>query len=270
MATKIDPLHPENTTTPDNQVSPPKRKVGRPPKTDKSSTVPLKKRGVKSEAARNSRLAARKVGASTRELIIGSACEIINRTGVVDFRIETLAQSLALSPGNITYHFPKKEDIVNAIWLEFSAQFGDNPEEVLTPLLDIKQLFLFLRTRSAKTIPYVGVATYYFGDMGALMRNHDLFNSEYKLLRKLMYDCYDTLCANGYMNPIENITTKELTFQTQFVMLCWWSNHALTKYSREDLPSRMDRYIAMSLIPLTPYLTPLGKQQLDSIVNFIK
>lgn len=264
MATKIDP------SNPDNQVSPPKRKVGRPPKADKGNKLPPKKRGVKSEAARNSRLASRKVGASTRELIISSACEIINRTGVVDFRIETLAQSLSLSPGNITYHFPKKEDIVNAIWQEFSAQFGDNSDELLTPLLDIKQLFLFLRTRSAKTLPYVGVATYYFGDMGALLRNHELFNREYKLLRQLMYDCYDTLCANGYMQSIDNQTIKELTFQTQFVMLCWWSNHALTTYSREELPPRMDRYIAMSLIPLTPYLTPLGKQQLDSIVNFIK
>lgn len=117
--------------------------------------------GVKSEAAKMTRLAARRAGTSTRELIIASANKIINRTGVVDFRIETLAQSLSLSPGNITYHFPKKEDIIAAIWEEYMAIMRDATAEMITPLLDIKQLFLYFRTAAAKAINYVGVTTYY-------------------------------------------------------------------------------------------------------------
>lgn len=261
---------PEITNQTVIESQPVKRKVGRPPKLDKAGRLPPKKLGVKSEAARTSRIAARKVGTSTRELIISSACEIINHTGVVDFRIETLAQSLALSPGNITYHFPKKEDIVAAIWQEYCSQYSDSSEELITPLLDIKQLFLFLRARSAKTLPYVGVATYYFGDMGALVRNYELFNAGITRLRALLFECYDTLRENGYMTEIADPDIKELTFKSQFILLGWWINHALTKFSHQEIGSHMDRYIAMSLIPLAPYLTPLGKQQLDSIVNFTK
>lgn len=247
----------------------PKRKVGRPPKADKAEKD-AKPRGVKSEAAKQTRLAARRAGTSTRELIITSANEIINRTGVVDFRIETLAQSLSLSPGNITYHFPKKEDIIAAIWEEYLAVMRDTTSEMITPLLDIKQLFLFFRTAAAKAINYVGVTTYYFGDMGALLRENAVFRKQVGVARGLVFSAYDTLEKNGYMNPIENPDLKELTFNSQMTMLRWWINHALTKYPEQDLPMVMDKYIALSLLQLLPYLTDAGRRQFESIANLIK
>lgn len=247
----------------------PKRKVGRPPKTDKASKA-SKPRGVKSEAAKISRMAAKKAGTSTRELIIASANEIINRTGVVDFRIETLAQSLSLSPGNITYHFPKKEDIIAAIWEEYLAVMRDTTAEMITPLLDIKQLFLSFRTAAAKAISYVGVTTYYFGDMGALLRENEAFRKHTETGRALIFASYDTLQKNGYMKPIPSLELKEITFDSQFTMLRWWINHALTKHSQQDLPVIMDKYIALSLLQLVPFLTDSGKRQFESIINLIK
>lgn len=247
----------------------PKRRPGRPRKTDQAARE-SGPRGVKSEAARMTRMAAKRAGTSTRELIIASANEIINRTGVVDFRIETLAQSLSLSPGNITYHFPKKEDIIAAIWDEYVAIMRDATEEMITPLLDIKQLFLYFRTAAAKAINYVGVTTYYFGDMGALLRENETFRRQIQRGRELIFASYDTLEKNGYMNPIGNPEIKELTFDSQMTMLRWWINHALTKHPEQDLPVVMDKYIALSLLQLIPFLTESGKRQFASIVNLIK
>ena len=247
----------------------PKRKRGRPRKTDKTAGE-KSPRGVKSEAARKTRLAAKRAGTSSRDLIIASANEIINRTGVVDFRIETLVQSLSLSPGNITYHFPKKEDIIAAIWEEYIAVMRDTTAEMITPLLDIKQLFLYFRTAAAKAIGYAGVTTYYFGDMGALLRENETFRRQIQRGRELIFASYDTLEKNGYMKPIENPEIKELTFDSQMAMLRWWINHALTKYPEQDLPMVMDKYIALSLLQLIPFLTESGRRQFASIVNLIK
>lgn len=254
---------------PQESEAQPKRKVGRPPKADKAKGS-VRTRGVKSEAAKMTRMAAKRAGTSTRELIIASANEIINRTGVVDFRIETLAQSLSLSPGNITYHFPKKEDIIAAIWEEYVAIMRDTTAEMITPLLDIKQLFLYFRTAAAKAISYVGVTTYYFGDMGALLRENETFRRQVDRGRELIFASYDTLEKNGYMNPITNPEIKEMTFDSQMTMLRWWINHALTKFPEQDLPVVMDKYIALSLLQLIPYLTDSGKRQFESIVNLIK
>lgn len=265
MSTQVKP----EKNKPQTSEARPKRKVGRPPKTD-GAKVPARMHGVKSEAAKMTRLAARRAGTSTRELIIASANKIINRTGVVDFRIETLAQSLSLSPGNITYHFPKKEDIIAAIWEEYMAIMRDATAEMITPLLDIKQLFLYFRTAAAKAINYVGVTTYYFGDMGALLRENETFRRQVDRGRELIFASYDTLVKNGYMNPITDPEIKEMTFDSQMTMLRWWINHALTQFPEQDLPVVMDKYIALSLLQLIPYLTDSGKRQFESIVNLIK
>lgn len=248
--------------------APPKRRPGRPRKTDKSAAA--SPRGVKSEAAKRTRLAAKRAGTSTRELIIASANQIINRTGVVDFRIETLAHTLSLSPGNITYHFPKKEDIITAIWEEYMTVMRDTTEELITPLLDIKQLFLYFRTAAAKAVGYVGVITYYYGDMGALLRESETFRRQMELARKQVFASYEALAKNGYMKPIESPELRELTFDSQITMLRWWLNHALTKVQEADLASVMDRYVGLALLQLYPYLTDSGKRQFASIINLIK
>ena len=81
---------------------------------------------------------------STREMILRRSLELINARGMVDFRIDTLAQSLGLSPGNITYHFSRKEDICVALWEQYLEDYGQVVRS-LTTLLDMKQLFLLNR-----------------------------------------------------------------------------------------------------------------------------
>lgn len=245
-------------------TTPVKRRPGRPRKSESGTPT------AKTQTARQTRMAAKRAGTSTRELIIARANEIINRTGVVDLRIETLAQSLGLSPGNITYHFPKKEDIITAIWDEYTATMRDATSEIITPLLDIKQLYLYFRTAAAKAINYVGVTAYYFGDMGALIRENETFRYQIQHARDLIFTAYDTLARNGYMVPIEDPQLKELTFNAQMTMLRWWINHALTKCSQSELGSVMDRYISLSLLQLLPYLTESGRRQFTHVINLLK
>ena len=245
-------------------TTPVKRRPGRPRKSESGTPT------AKTQTARQTRMAAKRAGTSTRELIIARANEIINRTGVVYLRIETLAQSLGLSPGNITYHFPKKEDIITAIWDEYTATMRDATSEIITPLLDIKQLYLYFRTAAAKAINYVGVTAYYFGDMGALIRENETFRYQIQHARDLIFTAYDTLARNGYMVPIEDPQLKELTFNAQMTMLRWWINHALTKCSQSELGSVMDRYISLSLLQLLPYLTESGRRQFTHVINLLK
>lgn len=246
----------------------PKRKPGRPPKTDRIGAASPD--GAKPAAAKRTRRTTKRGRTSTRYLIVAGANEIINRTGVVDFRIEMLAQALSLSPGNITYHFPKKEDIITAIWEEYTAVMQEMTEEMITSLLDIKQLFLYFRTAASKAIGYAGVTSYYFGDMGALLREHATFRDQIEHYRNEIFAGYDTLVRNGYMNPIEDPKIKELTFDSQMTMLRWWVDHAMTQYPEQDLPMATDKYIALSLLQLLPYLTEAGQRQFASIVNLIK
>lgn len=220
--------------------------------------------------AKSTRHYVKKTGVSTRDVILQKACEIINNTGVVDFRIEALATALNLSPGNITYHFPKKEDIISAIWEQYIDNLADLTTQMITPLLDIKQLFLFHRTSAVRTLTFVGVVVYYYGDVGVLRRDNEYYNNQTALARKVIHTSYEILHKNGYMNEIEDQEMLELTFQSQFMMLRWWINHAMIEGDVNNIKNKIDEYITMSFFPLAPYLTDKGRRQFESILNVLQ
>lgn len=230
-----------------------------------SNKTPQKSGGVKS-----TRTYTKKSGVSTRDVILEKASQIINRTGVVDFRIEALATSLDLSPGNITYHFPKKEDIVNSIWDQYISNVTSITDQLLTPLLDIKQLFLFHRSSALKAVDKLGVTVYFFGDMGILMQENELYMSHVKEARALIYESYKTLTRNGYLQNIDSDLMKNLTFESQFMVLRWWFNHAMNNTNNiEEITALTDKYMVMALYPLVPYLTDKGKRQFESILEVL-
>ncbi|MCA9564481.1 MAG: TetR family transcriptional regulator, partial [Myxococcales bacterium] len=63
---------------------------------------------------------------STRNDITRHALDRFNRDGVESVGIRELARELGLSPGNLSYHFPKKDDLV----AELARQFRDANDAV--------------------------------------------------------------------------------------------------------------------------------------------
>jgi AcrR family transcriptional regulator len=57
-----------------------------------------------------------------KEQILQKALEQFNEKGYSDVGVRELARSLKISPGNLSYHFSKKEDILMALLEQFSAQ----------------------------------------------------------------------------------------------------------------------------------------------------
>lgn len=60
----------------------------------------------------------------TRDKILESAISLFNQFGYSNISMQRLASELGLSPGNLTYHFPKKEDLMLALYLMFKKEIG--------------------------------------------------------------------------------------------------------------------------------------------------
>jgi AcrR family transcriptional regulator len=52
---------------------------------------------------------------STKERILNSAVELFNSRGFVNVTMRDIAAELDMSLGNLTYHFKKKEELMEAI-----------------------------------------------------------------------------------------------------------------------------------------------------------
>jgi AcrR family transcriptional regulator len=61
----------------------------------------------------------------TKALIMQKACELFNARGLSLVSLREIAQALDRSYGNITYHFPSKERLVTAIYVDMVAALAE-------------------------------------------------------------------------------------------------------------------------------------------------
>lgn len=168
---------------------------------------------------------------STKEMILEKSLEMINEGGMMDFRIDVLALSLNLSPGNITYHFAKKEDVSILLWQQFLAEYHKTLSCV-SHILDIKQTFLVFREMSIIIYNLRGVVMFAGGD-SRVIRDKNYNNiSFYSSSKELFRLIGDLLYKNGYLyHPIKD--DHIMTYQT--IMLRWWINKAtIQNCSRQE------------------------------------
>ncbi len=61
---------------------------------------------------------------NTKDKILEKSLELFNNQGVHNVGVRDIARALEISPGNMSYHFPKKEDVILALMEKLSE--GNN------------------------------------------------------------------------------------------------------------------------------------------------
>jgi AcrR family transcriptional regulator len=61
----------------------------------------------------------------TREKILHTALALFNEKGVSQISSRNISEELGISYGNLTYHFPKKEDIVMALYQQMQNKINE-------------------------------------------------------------------------------------------------------------------------------------------------
>ena len=87
--------------------------------------------------------------ASTKDNIIAQSVKLFNKHGFTNVSMKDIADALEISPGNLTYHFKKKEDLLVSIYRELVYErqelYGSitvlpgiaNIHALLKPLMDL-------------------------------------------------------------------------------------------------------------------------------------
>lgn len=223
-----------------------------------------------SKKSRENRVAGGNTGAnSTRLVILSCANRLITEVGMSDFRIDMLSAELSLSPGNVTYHFPKKEDIANALWSEVIHNVSASFANYYTPILDIKQLFLFLRGLFIENYSYRGVIAYKLGDISVLSRSMEAFGKEtFPEIKTTFADIIGILQRNGYLNKSE----KEEAYSALSAALFFWFcvDESLFPQKETSINQMGEDYAIAILYPLINIMTEKGMVQYDDITHISK
>lgn len=199
-------------------------------------------------------------GKSTRRMIIAKSLDLINEKGIVDFRIELLAEELQLSPGNITYHFARKDELGQWLWSEFCHEL-DMLQTLFTTALDVKQTFLVFRAIATLVYKYRGIVIYWGGD-----RESGGLGSFSERMNRLCDLTLRELEANGYLKP--NLTKSQLDLCKKIVLIemRYWINREYMA-GETDIAEKINYNALTTLYALYNLFSEEGIKEFDGIKN---
>lgn len=209
-------------------------------------------------------------GVSTFDAILERSIQQTNDKGVVDFRIDNLAMSLKLSPGNITYHFAKKEEICNMIWNEFYKQFLVRIAS-LSMMLDLKQLYLVFRDIATVMYNYRGVFMYRGGDVDSLAQEREASESYIHSTRELFVQVTSILEKNGYLIPLDKELGESAIFCHMTTMRYWINCQMIASpIDPQNTSKDINHNALLILYSFYPQMTEKGHAEFVEISSLVE
>ncbi|MFT4104131.1 MAG: helix-turn-helix domain-containing protein [Lacrimispora sp.] len=89
---------------------------------------------------------------TTYEAIITAARKLFIENGYDNVSMRDVAAELSISVGNLTYHFKKKEDLLEAVVMDFSSRYS--PHSVCTTLEELDDLLKFFEQLEEENLFY--------------------------------------------------------------------------------------------------------------------
>ena len=211
---------------------------------------------------------------STRSLILEKSLDMINKIGVVEFRIDSLASDLGLSPGNITYHFSRKEDICVILWSDFIRKLNVY-NATFSSMLDVKQAFLIIRAINKLIYDYRGVIMFRGGDLRVIHEDEDSEGGiSFTLLSRQLFErILRILRRNGYAVELTDELLKNTLLNVESILMRWWINKAVILEDADsadtDIARLINRNSLLVLFAMYAVFTDKGMREFRAIAEIV-
>ena len=212
---------------------------------------------------------ASKAPRQTAERIVASALGLFNRFGEPNVAATMVAADLGISPGNLYYHYPGKEDIVNHLF----GQYLNDLQALLPASQDVKDLedaWFFMHSLFELVWRY----RFLYRDLNDLLSKYRQLEQELKQVLADKHAAFLTLLKRmgdqGWLT--QSPTERDSSATQMLVMLTWWLSYEYVRDPRHALEDAnaqggVSRGAQQVLGLLLPYLQAQPKAQLTALLQ---
>lgn len=205
----------------------------------------------------------------TAERILSTALGLFNRFGEPNVATTLIASDMGISPGNLFYHFPSKELLVNAL---FDA-FEERMFHLLPAAADVKDLehaWFFMHS----VFELIWEHRFIYRDLNDLLSKNRHLESHVKEVLQRQQQAFEQLLkglqANGLLAQTDSEHNSCATHMV--VMLTWWLSYEYVQDPRHAMEDNNANRSALRgaqqvLGVLLPYLHAQPKAQLQSLIQ---
>ncbi len=205
----------------------------------------------------------------TAERILDTTLELFNRFGEPNASTTMISAELNISPGNLYYHFPSKDELVNTLFDQYEAQLY----ELLAAsddVLDVEDAWFFLHS----LFELIWSFRFLYRDLGHLLSRNRRLETHFPaiLMRKraALRQLLDTLRATR-SSSADDDRQRDAVAASMVVVLTYWLSYeyvlqprsALEPENAEDALLR-GAYHVMGL--LAPHLDEGPREHLTALM----
>ena len=213
---------------------------------------------------------AKKAPRRTAERILASTLELFNRFREPNASTTMISAELNISPGNLYYHFPSKDELVNTLFDQYESQLY----ELLaasTDVLDVEDAWFFLHSLFELIWQY----RFLYRDVAHLLSRNRRLETHFPaiLLRKraALRQLLDTLQAKRAASAAED-RQRDAVAASMVVLLTYWLSYEYVLQPRsamepENAQDALLRgaYHVMGL--LAPHLDEASRAHLTALIE---
>lgn len=188
----------------------------------------------------------------TKEKILAAALKLYNNKGINTITTRHIAANIAISPGNLHYHFKQTDDIIKTLYDRLATEFDDLMQALeALPLVDLAVLRSFSRSSIEVAYKY----RFIFLHFVEVATRIPSIRTHYKSLRarretefKAMFK---KLIQNGtFRNDLPGEVWDELVTQIFIVGDFWQSNNELSgRFTGDKLMIQYEQTISAMFFP---------------------
>lgn len=200
----------------------------------------------------------------TRERILEAALALFNRFGEPSVSVSAIAADIGISHGNLYYHYPSKEKIVEDLFRDFrrdilgalAAPAGQPPHA--------EDVWLFLHLMFETIFKY----RFLYRDLNELLSRHRFIETEFRAIldrqRETAASILKRLVEAGAMRA----TAVEIAMlaENMTIVGVYWLSYAFVRNPRKEQDSEtLARGVAHILSLAAPYLEQDQRQLLERL-----
>ena len=202
-----------------------------------------------------------------RDDIINCALELANKQGLAALAMRAIAETLSISPGNLTYHFATKEDLVTALY----QQVQQTNNQVLAAAAQHPPTYQgFYDTLIDITLHQWKYRCIYLSSYNDLMRIKELHdaNKEAATTRRMRFEAViDRLIESGVMKKNMDDRLKDSLFVNSAILGKFWIQEYQANYSHLPLKKALHLFSSSHMDSFLGTYTKKGLQQRDTFIK---
>ena len=159
----------------------------------------------------------------TAERILGTTLELFNRFGEPNVSTTTLSAELGISPGNLYYHFPSKDELVNTLFDQYEVRLH-TLLAAADDVADVEDAWFFLHS----LFELIWAYRFLYRDLGHLLSRNRRLETHFPaiLLRKrvALRRLLDTLQGSPPRDAADE-RQRDAVAASMVVLLTYWLSY---------------------------------------------